>query len=145
MIQFEKVFICLTEIFFLLIVENVSNFFHFFLSCLFIFLRVEVLFASRCCLLYFFSVLTWWRDKGRTPEIFVTERSRGNVKSLAVQTKKTKIFLYNFPSLFRLRLRCLYYFLDSKELSKKRKISAFFLLNLKLFSFSLSILLFQAA
>lgn len=32
----------------------------------------------------FFSVLTWWRDKGRTPEIFVTERSRGNVKSLAV-------------------------------------------------------------
>ena len=54
MIQFEKVFICLTEIFFLLIVENVSNFFHFFLSCLFIFLRVEVLFASRCCLLYFF-------------------------------------------------------------------------------------------
>ena len=53
LIQFENVFICLTEIFFCK-VENVPNFFIFFSFLLIIFLRVEVLFASRCCLLNFF-------------------------------------------------------------------------------------------
>merc|ERR1712195_319005 len=90
LIQFENVFICLTEIFFCK-VENVPNFFIFFSFLLIIFLRVEVLFASRCCLLNF--------------------------------------FLYNFPSLFRLRLRCLYYFSTQKELSKNEKSPHFFLIK----------------